>query len=72
MQGLIRMSDNTGITPLHRAVLNGNHQIVRQLLVAKIDPNKASNSGITPLCRAMFQFDQEMIELLLTAGADKR
>jgi ankyrin repeat protein len=44
--------------------------VVRRLLKAKADPNRADKVGVRPLMRAAMKGNLEMLKLLLDAGAD--
>jgi ankyrin repeat protein/predicted DNA-binding protein (UPF0251 family) len=56
-------------TPLHCAVMAGQHQTTRFLLSRKANVNASGGCDHTPLHRAVMRDDQEMVELLLKAGA---
>jgi ankyrin repeat protein len=56
-------------TPLHCAVMAGQHQTARFLLSRKANVNASGGCDHTPLHRAVMRDDQEMVELLLKAGA---
>ena len=59
-----------GVTPLIRAVVSGDVEIVRLLLRKDgLDPNLASESGATALIEAALRGYDEIVRLLLTAGA---
>lgn len=70
----LEIRDNNGATPLMLAVLNGNHQIVEALLIAKADPNARDKDGCTPfMYAAPFGFDDiSIIDLLMRYGADPK
>lgn len=68
----LEIRDNNGATPLMLAVLNGNHQIVEALLIAKADPNARDKDGCAPfMYAAPFGLeDIKMIDLLMQHGAN--
>lgn len=62
---------NMGRTPLHYAVVCGNHRAVKALIdVPDVDINAADTSGWTPLHVAAHQGSKEAARLLLKAGCD--
>ncbi|SMF94397.1 Ankyrin repeat [Methylomagnum ishizawai] len=61
---------NTGQTPLHRATLHGNTQLVALLLTAGADPNARDGDGETPLATAVWNGHLEVVRMLIAAGAD--
>ena len=66
--------DFSGTTPLMRAVIEEQSEIVELLLSAGADPDALSSNGLAPLERAlMFRLpgsDTKIMELLIEAGAD--
>jgi ankyrin repeat protein len=76
---LVRASNETGDTPLHRAARNGHLHVVRALLAAGADVNAVRGDGYRPLhCALMpnwfFQAEpgarQQIADLLLSRGAE--
>ena len=59
------------MTPLWIASQNGHLEVVRLLVDAGADKDKAHNDGWTPLHRACFKGHVEVVRLLVEAGADK-
>ncbi len=60
-----------GMTPLHRAVEDGDAGTVKRLLAAGADPRAATTLGhVTPLAVAATSGDAAIVKLLLDAGAD--
>ena len=72
-KGVLEMDgrDNGGMTPLHRACMGRNVEIVQLLLDAGADVN-GDNTGddMTPLHHACFGRRVDIVEVLLKAGAD--
>ena len=60
-----------GATPLYAASENGHAEVVKLLLAAGVDKDKAMHGGTTPLDIASFNGHAEVVKLLLAAGADK-
>lgn len=68
----INAADKFGTTPLYRAAVQGEREIVRLLLEAGADPNLesgAEDEGM-PLCAAASWGRTEIVRLLLQHGAD--
>ncbi|WP_274557223.1 ankyrin repeat domain-containing protein [Streptomyces spiramyceticus] len=63
--------DEEGTTPLYEAAMQNRPSIVRLLLAAGADPNRASGpeAGDLPLCGAAVGGHTEVVEALLSAGA---
>jgi ankyrin repeat protein len=67
----VNAPDANGESPLIRAVLLGDNELVGLLLENKASPNAKSSEGFTPLHVAIgFQKPKEMVELLLANKAD--
>jgi len=65
-------ADNYGTTPLYKAAVQGETEIVRVLLEAGADPNlesRGEDEG-TPLCAAACWGRTDIVRLLLQHGAD--
>ena len=56
-----------GIAALHTAVFHLRHEIVRMLIAAGADVNRANNQGKTPIFFAVK--DSPIAQLLIKAGA---
>ena len=56
-------------TPLHRASMNGDKDVVQLLLDQGADPNKADEEGETPLHWATKKGHKDVVQLLLDQGA---
>src|SRR5256885_8150896 len=65
-------ADKNGTTPLYKAAVQGETEIVRVLLEAGADPNLESGGQDegTPLCAAASWGRTEVVRLLLQHGAD--
>ena len=65
-------TDKNGTTPLYKAAVQGEAEIVRVLLEAGADPNLESGgeSEGTPLCAAAAWGRAEIVRLLIQHGAD--
>ena len=61
----------TGETPLGLAAGRGMAAIVRMLLQARADINKAAKGAEAPLCKACAGGHIDVVRLLLEAGADR-
>ncbi|KAH7072874.1 hypothetical protein BKA63DRAFT_544167, partial [Paraphoma chrysanthemicola] len=66
----VNAKDNNGETPLLLAARNGDEDIIKLLLNAKVDVNAKNNSGETPLSLATREGDEDVIKLLLDAKVD--
>jgi ankyrin repeat protein len=62
--------DETGQTPLQRAVADGRVALAKRLILAGADPNLADASGRTPLGLALKEKDADLIRMLRQYGAD--
>ena len=65
------MGSIVGIQLLLKACNKGYLEIVKCLLAAGADKDKADNDGSTPLIEAASGGHVEIVQLLLSAGADK-
>ena len=63
-------SNYEGSTPLYWAATNGHADVVKLLLDAGVDLNKADIDGETPLYWASVKDHQDVVKMLLDAGAD--
>ena len=61
----------TGETPLGLAAGRGMAAMVRMLLQARADINKAAEGAEAPLCKACAGGHADVVRLLLEAGADR-
>ena len=59
-----------GLTPLMIASQNGNLEIVKELLIAGVNPNASRTDGATALLWASLQGYLEVVQELLKAGAN--
>ena len=57
-------------TPLMEACNNNHHNVARELLLARADPNMINKDGDTSLIRAAQHTNIDSVKLLLKAGAD--
>ncbi|WP_392537903.1 Dot/Icm T4SS effector AnkH/LegA3 [Legionella sp. 227] len=62
--------DEYGFTPLIECAITRQTHIAEQLIVRKVNVNKADVTGRTPLHWAVDNNDVEMAQLLLNSGAD--
>lgn len=60
-----------GGTAIHGAILRGHLDVVKLLLNAGADPNKADFNGLAPFHTALMRGDPEMIDELLGRGAEE-
>ena len=63
------MSDATGDTPLHNAIVCGHGEVVKFLLVRGGDPNRADGGGYPPLYSAIVRGDVAIFDALVAFGA---
>jgi ankyrin repeat protein len=61
--------DESGLAPLHIAVLDGARLLTKRLIDLGADVNVAEDSGKTPLFIAIERRDQHIIDLLRRSGA---
>ena len=69
---LIDAPDERGVTPLHRAAIEGHRDIVEYLISRNADIRKPDQAGNTPLHGAAYGGRAGIVELLLSRGADVR
>jgi Ankyrin repeats (3 copies) len=62
--------ERTGLTPLTQSSLYGHVEVVRLLLRAGADLNRASKDGLTALTQACVKGQIEVLDFLLSKGAD--
>jgi ankyrin repeat protein len=67
---LVFSKDSDGMTPLLKAAMNGNKDLVELLLDNKADVNAKNDFGLTPLRFAATRGYKDVAELLLAKGAD--
>lgn len=65
----VNAEDSEGKTPLHEAILTGNHQMVECLLVNGANVHFKTRTGECPLITAVLREDPQIINLLLKCGA---
>ncbi|XP_052273192.1 protein phosphatase 1 regulatory subunit 27-like [Dreissena polymorpha] len=63
--------NDSGLTPLHQAVLDGNEAAVRLLVTHGADINKQDEDSWTPLHAACAEGHALIVQFLLENGADK-
>ncbi len=64
------LAAQTQTTPLHQAVLTGDHAAAQRLIRSGADVNAANRYGVTPLLVAAQRGNAELIDLLLKSGAN--
>eukprot|EP00438_Fugacium_kawagutii_P018742 Skav223993 [mRNA] locus=scaffold1943:115422:116382:- [translate_table: standard] len=64
------MAPHDGATPLFEAAASGRMEVVRFLVEAEADMNKANDIGATPLLVAAGKGQNEVVYFLVKAGAD--
>ena len=69
---LIDATDDRGVTPLHRASLEGHRDIVDYLISRNADIRRPDQIGNTPLHGSAYGGRAGIVELLLARGADVR
>jgi hypothetical protein len=62
--------DEDGLTPLHRATVRGDKDIVKFLLAKGADKNATDKKGKTPLHHAVWWQKKEMVRFLVDNGAE--
>jgi ankyrin repeat protein len=66
----IDATNNSGETPLHRAVYWGKVEVVRALLENGANVEAKNNEGQTPIQVAREQDEQDIVQILLEHGAE--
>ncbi len=66
----VNLSNQSGITPLMRAILTKNIDLIKCILKYDIDINKTDNNGETALVKAAIFDDIEITKLLVGNGAN--
>jgi len=66
----VNAADNSGITPLHVAILNDHVRLAEILLAKGANVHARSNNGMTPLHLAASQGDLDLARTLVAHGAD--
>ena len=66
----VNAQDETGMTPLLRAVSSEQAEVAKFLVDAGADVNGADKRGYVPLHYALWNMDSDMVKLLLEKGAD--
>jgi len=66
----VNAKGDSGVTPLHDAVMGHAQAVAKELLAAGADVNRKSDDGMTPLHLAAYDNDKDSAELLLANGAD--
>ncbi len=64
--------DEFGMTRLHRAVINGNINVIKILIRNGAGLNKTDNYGWAPLHWASFLGREDLMEILITNGAKQK
>lgn len=62
--------DRDGNNAVMLAAYGGNREILRQLILRRVDVDKKGGSGFTPLGMAVLQGDSMIVGMLLKSGAD--
>lgn len=63
--------DSSGLLPIHRAVLNGNRELVEKLCTDENINSALPEKGFTPLFLALNTKNKGLIQFLLDKGADR-
>ncbi|CAG2219390.1 unnamed protein product [Mytilus edulis] len=66
----VSVSNNKGVTPLHKAATEGNVEIAELLIRNKADVNAPDNVGVTPLHEAAAKGNVKIAEMLIRNKAD--
>ena len=66
----INVKDETGETPLYRAVFNRQMDVVKVLLEHGADVNAKADNGYTALMWAAYHGSKDIVQMLLEKGAD--
>jgi ankyrin repeat protein/L-ascorbate metabolism protein UlaG (beta-lactamase superfamily) len=67
---LINDRDADGMTPLNLAAINGNYEIVKELLIRNADINIGDVDNSQPIHLAAISGNVQIAELILASGAD--
>jgi len=62
----VNLPDDDGDTPLHKAVMNGNQDIIKLLVERGAEPRKSNRYGQTPIDIAEKFFKKELVPVLRT------
>jgi len=66
----VNLRNESGTTPLHRAVIGGDAMTILLLLKNGANPNSQDNDGTSPLMKAAVWDHPHIVRLLLQYGAD--
>ncbi len=67
----VNLQNDVGNTPLHLAIKNNTHKVIKSLIDLKADVNIKNNEQETPLHIAIQNSPPSIVEMILNAGADK-